>query len=244
MLVGSRIIDHDQNQDVDLQVINSKAQELNLAIVLCSSSADVIARWRQGLSDEIDTIQVTDPDLLKALLSERPSGVVLFDLVLCGESALTLATDLISAHPESKIVAMSAVPDTEEGLSLISSGAKGYCNRYISPEVLAQVISIVEMGEVWLGQNLTKHLLENLATAGRSQADKPHVEASDQRLQALTDREQEIARLVGSGEPNKLVAAQLDITERTVKAHLSSIFKKTQTRDRLQLSLLVNTSSL
>ncbi len=244
LLVGNRIIDYDQNQDVDLQVTNSKNQELNLTIALCSNSADVIARWRRGLSGETDTIRVTGLELLKELLNEGGPGVVLFDLGLCGEGALTQATDLILAHPENKIIAMSVAPDTEEGLSLISSGAKGYCNRYLSPEMLAQVIGVVEMGEVWLGQSLTKRLLENLATAGQSQADKPHAEASDQRLQTLTDREQEIARLVGSGAPNKLVAAQLDITERTVKAHLGNIFKKTQTKDRLQLSLLVNTSSL
>ncbi|MES9812798.1 MAG: helix-turn-helix transcriptional regulator [Candidatus Thiodiazotropha sp.] len=69
------------------------------------------------------------------------------------------------------------------------------------------------------------------------QAREPDIEST---LSKLTDREREIAQLVGSGDSNKVIAKKLDITERTVKAHLSSIFRKTSTKDRLQLGLLIN----
>jgi DNA-binding NarL/FixJ family response regulator len=63
--------------------------------------------------------------------------------------------------------------------------------------------------------------------------------AFDLRLANLTEREQEISVLIGSGESNKQIARRLDITERTVKAHLTEIFRKLGITDRLRLALLV-----
>jgi len=59
-------------------------------------------------------------------------------------------------------------------------------------------------------------------------------------LRSLTEREVEVARLVAGGSSNREVAEQLAVTERTVKAHLTTIFEKLAIRDRLQLSLKVN----
>ena len=63
---------------------------------------------------------------------------------------------------------------------------------------------------------------------------------SEEKLKKLTKREREIAELVAQGQSNLEVAANLDITERTVKAHLSSIYEKTKTGSRLNLALLIN----
>ena len=62
----------------------------------------------------------------------------------------------------------------------------------------------------------------------------------EDKLKKLTKREREIAELVAQGQSNLEVAANLDITERTVKAHLSSIYEKTKTGSRLNLALLIN----
>ena len=67
--------------------------------------------------------------------------------------------------------------------------------------------------------------------------------AFDLRLANLTEREQEISVLIGSGESNKQIARRLDITERTVKAHLTEIFRKLGITDRLRLALLVTNGS-
>ncbi len=222
--------------------VNNSMQQLT--VLLYSSSDELAARWAQGLPESATVESVTDLVALERSLASEKAAIVLFDLALCEGDIATEGASFIRAHLESKVIAMSPMPDTEEGLNLIASGAHGYCNRYVAPQMLTQVINVVEMGEVWLGSSLTLRLLENLAEAGKAQPKKPHAEASNQRLETLTAREQEIARLVGTGAPNKSIASQLDITDRTVKAHLSAIFKKTQTKDRLQLGLLVNTSNL
>ncbi|MCP4993353.1 MAG: response regulator transcription factor [Gammaproteobacteria bacterium] len=213
-------------------------------ILLCSDNNDLISRWRQGIPGSLDTVLVKNLEELNVQLNGEQSSIVLFDLELLDGDISTGGVELIQRYSDIRIIAMSPMPDTDEGLSLIAKGAKGYCNRYIAPEMLSKVLAVVAMGEVWLGNSLVNRLLENLAKAGQAQNPDTNTQKSDQRLTSLTYREQEIAGLVGSGASNKIIARELDITERTVKAHLSAIFRKTQTKDRLQLSLIINSSSL
>lgn len=233
------------DEKAGLHAIKSRSVHMDqYTIILCSGSNEIIDRWQQGLPSDAKVLPVSDIAALKLQLESSENSAILLDMGLFGPDALASSQQLIKANPSAKIIALSPLPNTDEGLALVSSGAKGYCNRYIAPEVLAKVVDVVEMGEVWLGSSLTIRLLENLAKAGEAQVEKPYAEESDARLADLTAREQEIAKLIGTGAPNKVIAAQLDITDRTVKAHLSAIFKKTQTKDRLQLGLLVNTSTL
>lgn len=133
------------------------------------------------------------------------------------------------------LVALSDEPRDEEGLLALRAGASGYCNGYASPVVLLQVAQTVQQGGVWLGQSLLQKLV---ATTAR-QAPAPATISGDWAL-SLTEREQRVALAVASGASNKEIADQLDITERTVKAHLTAAFEKLHVRDRLQLTLLVN----
>ncbi|MBT3045713.1 MAG: response regulator transcription factor [gamma proteobacterium symbiont of Ctena orbiculata] len=97
------------------------------------------------------------------------------------------------------------------------------------------------MGEVWVGRSLLFKLMNRLSSMASPQAEERGMQGgSADSLAKLTEREREIAQHVGAGDSNKVIARKLDITERTVKAHLSSIFRKTNTKDRLQLGLLIN----
>jgi DNA-binding NarL/FixJ family response regulator len=98
--------------------------------------------------------------------------------------------------------------------------------------VLKQVAVVVEYGGVWVGQDLMHRLLSALArSAGRRNV---------LGLEKLTARERDVALAVAAGASNKEISRQLDITERTVKSHLSAIFRVLGVRDRLQLSVLIN----
>lgn len=85
-----------------------------------------------------------------------------------------------------------------------------------------------------------QRLIADLASAHQQPS---MINNSSRVLAALTEREKEIALLVSKASSNKRIASRLDVTERTVKAHLSSIFRKTNTHDRLQLALLLNGQS-
>lgn len=174
-------------------------------------------------------------------LRERIDGVADADVVwvLLPEGAGTakLLAECRAAAGKLPIIALSDVPSEEQGLIALSAGMAGYCNGHAAPVVLRQVAGTVLGGGVWVGQALLQRLLTGVARIAAKKFTPPEISnwASD-----LTEREIEVARAAASGASNKEIASRLDITERTVKAHLGSVFDKLKLRDRLQLTLLVN----
>jgi len=129
-------------------------------------------------------------------------------------------------------IVASVRPDDAEGVQVFTSGVLGYCHAYAPVDTLSHVLHAVVAGSVWMGESLVNRLLRQVAT---------HVPVStDWRHQALTDRECVIAMCIAQGDPNRKIATAMGISERTVKAHLTSIFSKLNIKDRLQLALLVH----
>lgn len=144
-----------------------------------------------------------------------------------------------------RVIALANRPDSEEALALFSAGIRGYCNAHATAANLRQVASVVQAGGLWIGESLMQRLLASTQAAilktpaARLPQDAASSAAVD-LLSMLTKREQEVARAVASGFSNKEIARQLGITERTVKAHTGSVFRKLDVRDRLHLALIVN----
>ena len=90
---------------------------------------------------------------------------------------------------------------------------------------------------VWMGQDLLKRLIKVSTSLAGNQAVQV-----DQHLRMLTKREKEVALEAAKGLSNKEIARILKITERTVKAHLSSVFETLGAKDRLQLALMLNSN--
>lgn len=144
-----------------------------------------------------------------------------------------------------RVIVLANQPDSEEALALFSAGVRGYCNAHATAVNLRQVASVVQAGGLWIGQALMQRLVSSTQAAmSRMPVAKLPLDeasrASVQRLSTLTKREQEVARAVANGSSNKEIARQLDITERTVKAHVGAVFQKLKARDRLHLALIVN----
>ncbi|WP_447553464.1 LuxR C-terminal-related transcriptional regulator [Vreelandella sp. EE22] len=140
------------------------------------------------------------------------------------------------------VVILSYAPDDREALLALDLGARGYTHTLSAPEVLKQVALVVTNQGVWVGQSLLSKVLSGSfqALLQRSGGER---ELRQQHLALLTEREQAVAVAVARGATNKEVARELDITERTVKAHLSAIFKKLSVRDRLQLILKLSSEA-
>lgn len=135
------------------------------------------------------------------------------------------------------VVAISDIPSDQQGMSALSTGVVGYCNGHAAPEVLRQVSETVLNGGLWVGQWLLQKLLAGIARAAEQKFSPPDLATW---TAGLTEREIEVARAAATGLGNKEIANQLNITERTVKAHLGSVFDKLKLRDRMHLTLLVN----
>jgi DNA-binding NarL/FixJ family response regulator len=136
-----------------------------------------------------------------------------------------------------RVIAMTAIESPQEARRALEAGASGYVHYLAIPQVLEQVAQVVAAGGMWLGADLMRQLV--LATARIL----PATSTPQADLSLLTSREKAVAELVAAGKSNKEVARDLDITERTVKAHLGSAFEKLQVRDRLQLVLMFSNKS-
>jgi len=203
-------------------------------VVAAGSDHDILMRWSDMTHKSGHECVILPP----ASLLGAPQigvGVCLYDMGRRGGSDPQPLYDAIEACPQTAFIAMSPNPEAQEGLRLLRRGARGYCNRLVSARVLAVLISTVASGEIWAGKQVTDYLLE-AALAEKTKAPAPRESLFGQ----LTAREAGIAKQVAAGHSNKVIAADSGITERTVKAHLNSIFRKTGIRNRVQLALAVS----
>jgi DNA-binding NarL/FixJ family response regulator len=143
-------------------------------------------------------------------------------------------------NPETKTIILSPLITDEIEWNLFRTGIRGCCRSDIEPEQLKIIVEFVERGELWLRRTLSWHLLNELVVITKEK--NKMKQAIRDLLANLTRRECEIATLVGNGESNKQIARRLDITERTVKAHLTEVFRKLEVADRLKLALMVKGS--
>lgn len=121
-------------------------------------------------------------------------------------------------------------PDIREMLEIVQLGAKAYCNSYMQTTHYQQMMRLLNNGQSWFPPHL---LQQTFNLAHRAMGGKDN----ENSLDALTAREKQIALSVSEGSSNRQIAHQYDISERTVKTHLTNIFKKLQLKDRVALVL-------
>ena len=135
--------------------------------------------------------------------------------------------------PLGKPIAMAAdVPDLREMLDLSRHGIRAYFNSYMADVHYRQMVSLLCQGMTWFSPPMMAGALE-LARRTLGQDETLREDA----LEPLTSREREIAADVASGKSNREIAEVRHITERTVKAHLTRIFRKLGTRNRHALAM-------
>ena len=202
-------------------------------ILFVGTDSGILNRWLNAARLSGYEAAVVPPATL--LTASRPQAhLCVYDLGVSGGADTRALIDAVHEMPESRLIALTARPDSQEGLRLLRAGVRGYCNRLASAKIIAALLSTVESGEVWAGKQVTDYLL----TAALAKPPTRRI-AQTGLLDQLTAREAEIAQQVAAGRSNKVIAADNSITERTVKAHLNSIFRKTGIRNRVQLALAV-----
>ncbi len=204
-----------------------------MAILLSSSNPSVTIRWSELLSPRPVERATTLAEVKRLFMAKK------FDLILLHRSLADIPAfvQLRKAIPSGRFFLLSDQPNEEEGLSFLKAGIAGYGNTYISPARLSEAVRIISGGGVWLGQQLIQRLILDAAAA---RAPKQEAPAVTRKLADLTRMERIVAEQVAVGRTNLEIAADLGITERTVKAHLTSAYEKTKTGNRLGLALLIN----
>lgn len=180
-------------------------------------------------------LYTTFQPLHKRLTTLLPALAVIDDETALDSSSVIItdpksASVLLKKKNGLLLMVLSDNPNFAEGRVLLQEGIRGYGNTFMHIQHLQQAISMIEQGEIWLYPQFIQQLIKSTL---QRQLQKQEI------LDQLTDREQEIALYVAQGLTNKEIASELDITERTVKAHISSLFEKIGIHDRLKLAIML-----
>lgn len=205
---------------------------------LTSSPAAPGARWQQAFP----LGQCVDASALTQNVSNLPANQFVVWLTHDDPQWPQMLALVLQSRTDSRVVLLSAAPNPTEGVAALNAGALGYTHAYALPELLREVATVVAHGGVWTGPELLKRLVAKTHEAlsvlplAAAPTSARAVEAA-KAWANLSARELQVAQAVAEGRSNKEVADLLSISERTVKAHLGSVFEKLGLRDRLQLVL-------
>ena len=166
-------------------------------------------------------------DLLACMESEgcRPD-VIVMDLQMSPIDGIGLTRRVRALYNDIEVVALTSFAEEERVHAAIEAGASGYVLKDSDADDVAAAVRAAHRGELQIDPLVARRLMSSLR-GGRG-AD---------RLAELTPRELDVLRLVAAGEPNKHIATELDISERTARTHVSRILRKLHLSSRTQAAL-------
>lgn len=156
--------------------------------------------------------------------SLRPD-VVLLDLVMPRLDGLAAMRLLRERLPGARVIVLTSFLDEDKILPALRAGAAGYLLKNAAPQELARAIRAAHAGEAVLDPAVAARLVDALSGDGDP-------------LDSLTPREREVLELIGRGFPNKLIARELGLAEKTVKTHVGHVLAKLNVTDRTQAAVV------
>jgi DNA-binding NarL/FixJ family response regulator len=165
-------------------------------------------------------------NLVRKLLPQ----VVLMDINMPGINGIDATRIIKKELPQTGIIALTVHKDEEYVYELVRAGVSGYILKDVNPEILLETIFKVARGESVIDSAITTKLLMefNRLAVGKEEKDK---------LEELSERELQVLKLIAKGHTNKQIGQELYISEKTVKNHITNIFRKLQVGDRTQAAL-------
>jgi DNA-binding NarL/FixJ family response regulator len=194
--------------------------------VLLAEDHSIVRAGLEDLLSNVEDIAVVgaaaDGAEAVTLAAEHRPDVVLMDLLMPALDGTEATRRIVAADPAVRVVVLTSFSDSERILDALDAGAVGYLLKDAEPEELFRGIRAAARGESPLAPKVATEVL-----AARTA----------QPAGGLTDRELEVLGLVRAGLPNKRIAGRLEISEKTVKAHLTHIFQRIGVSDRTQAAL-------
>ena len=170
-------------------------------------------------------------EMWHAIRAHGPPHLVLMDVERAGETGIDLTRALHERHPEVRVVMLTAFSDSERVFAALKAGAVGYLLKNVRPDEIRATVERAAVGEPMLSGEIAGRVLREFER-------ERHEERFREQLSALTPREEDILKLLATGESNREIGRRLFISEQTVKNHVASIFRKLQVNDRTKAALL------
>jgi DNA-binding NarL/FixJ family response regulator len=193
--------------------------------------------FRTGLRNllEEQTVQVVgeaaDGAQAVRMVRELAPDVVVMDLNMPGMTGVEATRQVTTLAPLTRVVVLTISDQDEDVMNAILAGACGYLMKDSSIQDLMQGIRAAAVGESLISPHIAAKVLQRMRATGTNEADAAMIRAE------LSDREIEVLKLIANGKDNAQIAADLHISPKTVKNHISNILMKLQIDNRIQAAV-------
>ena len=202
-------------------------------IAIYSDNPDIVKLWSHALISHFDIFTATSKKELS-----NASVVVIDSKKVDTDADLTSTLTSTSA----RILVVGKNWSENKQINALVHGAAGYCGESEPAKLLVQAVNSIIKGDIWIQRHLVPRVIGTLVKIKPQPLEAVNNTESIESsalLATLSSRENDVANMIRDGESNKAIATALNISERTVKAHLTSIFKKLGVSDRLHLALYI-----
>jgi DNA-binding NarL/FixJ family response regulator len=212
-----------------------------LRVAIADDQALVRAGFHLILETEEGILVVAEAsdgaEAVSAVRRLRPD-VVLMDIRMPGMDGLEATRRILTDGATCRVIMLTTFDLDEYVFAALRAGASGFLLKDVSPEQLVAAVRMVAAGDALLAPSITRRLIERFVRRDAAASVPPR------ELLSLTAREREVLTLIARGLSNAELAAELHLSEATVKTHVARIFSKLDLRDRVQAVVLAYESGL
>lgn len=188
---------------------------------------ELLRRLLERHADIVVVGEASSPAEVMLRVADLKPDVVLMDLRMPRHDptgGIRATQEITAGYPQVKVIALTESDDEKDVQAATLAGARGYVLKNSKAERIAEAIRIVQRGQGWLDPDVTQHVLGDYRRAIREVSERS----------ALTVTEQQILQRVASGRTAREIGEELYLAEKTVKNHLSSIYRKLGVRNSSQ----------
>lgn len=215
-----------------------------ITVLLADDHALIRKGFRLILDAEPDievTGEASDGTAAVSMATALRPDVVLMDVRMPGRDGIEATRDIAARGLPSKVLILTTFDLDDYVYAGLRAGASGFLLKDTQPDDLVAAIRTIASGDAVLAPGATKRLIRQFTA---QQPGKPRGRGADQIRQALTGRELDVFSLIAAGMSNSEIAADLHLSEGTVKIHVGRILAKLGLRDRVQTVVLAYESAL
>ena len=195
-----------------------------------ATAQQILKSVPQSRCTEVESIEA-----LQAWLNHhKRADLILLDLSIPGAYRFSGLIYVKKNYPDIPVAIFTAADDTDNCQQAMTHRANGFLSKTLAPEIFQQAINELLQGKSWWPDNMTHHATEH---------EDDH-QLMEQNIASLTPQQFRVMRMIGEGLLNKQIAHELAISEATVKAHVTAIFKKLGVRNRTQIVIAIQSLTL